>query len=176
MKVYLIRHSEPTYQQVTTAGLTGFGRELGGLTDRGIMLAQQCAQQPLFAQVQLILSSPYTRALQTALEIVRFNDIPLKVELGLHEWLPDNTGIRTDTDEQAATAYKLYRQHAGKRTIASPLPYETAAEMKTRVLATLNKYATSYDCIACVTHGEVMRQFGDQKDVDYCGVRVIAVE
>lgn len=51
MKVYLIRHSEPTYQQVTTAGLTGFGRELGGLTDRGIMLAQQCAQQPLFAQV-----------------------------------------------------------------------------------------------------------------------------
>ena len=66
MKVYLIRHSEPTYQQVTTAGLTGFGRELGGLTDRGIMLAQQCAQQPLFAQVQLILSSPYTRALQTA--------------------------------------------------------------------------------------------------------------
>ncbi|MCG0632629.1 nickel transporter [Lactiplantibacillus plantarum] len=58
MKVYLIRHSEPTYQQVTTAGLTGFGRELGGLTDRGIMLAQQCAQQPLFAQVQLILSSP----------------------------------------------------------------------------------------------------------------------
>ena len=93
MKVYLIRHSEPTYEQVTTAGLTGFGRELGSLTDRGIMLAQQCAQQPLFAQVQLILSSPYTRALQTALEIVRFNDIPLKVELGLHEWLPDDTGV-----------------------------------------------------------------------------------
>ncbi|MFQ4156055.1 hypothetical protein ACKE7A_02895 [Lactiplantibacillus argentoratensis] len=44
MKVYLIRHSEPTYQQVTTAGLTGFGRELGALTDRGIMLTQQCAQ------------------------------------------------------------------------------------------------------------------------------------
>ncbi|MCG0555070.1 histidine phosphatase family protein [Lactiplantibacillus plantarum] len=176
MKVYLIRHSEPTYQQVTTAGLTGFGRELGGLTDRGIMLAQQCAQQPLFAQVQLILSSPYTRALQTALEIVRFNDIPLKVELGLHEWLPDNTGSRTDTDEQATTAYKLYRQHAGKRTTASPLPYESAAEMKARVLATLNKYAASYDCIACVTHGEVMQQFGDQKDVDYCGVRVIAVD
>ena len=171
MKAYLIRYSEPTYQQVTTAGLTGFGRELGGLTDRGIMLAQQCAQQPLFAQVQLILSSPYTRALQTALEIVRFNDIPLKVDLGLHEWLPDNTGSRTDIDEQAATAYKLYRQHAGKRTIASPLPYESAAEMKTRVLATLNKYAASYDCIACVT-----RQFGDQKDVDYCGVRVIAVD
>ena len=119
---------------------------------------------------------PYTRALQTALEIMRFNDIPLKVELGLHEWLPDNTGSRTDTDEQAATAYKLYRQHAGKRTTASPLPYESAAEMKARVLATLNKYAASYDCIACVMHGEVMRQFGDQKDGDSCGVRVIAVD
>ncbi|MCG0632630.1 nickel transporter [Lactiplantibacillus plantarum] len=114
--------------------------------------------------------------MQTALEIVRFNDIPLKVELGLHEWLPDETGSRTDTDEQAATAYKLYRQHAGKRTTASPRPYESAAEMKARVLATLNKYAASYDCIACVTHGEVMRQFGNQKDVDYCGVRVIAVD
>ncbi|ALO03106.1 phosphoglycerate mutase family protein [Lactiplantibacillus paraplantarum] len=176
MQVYLIRHSEPTYQQVTSAGLTGFGRELGGLTDRGIILAQQCAQQPLFAQVQLILSSPYTRALQTALEIVRFNDVPLKVELGLHEWLPDQTGTRTDTDEQAGQAYKLYRQHMGERTAASPLPYESAAEIKAQVLATFSKYAASYDCIACVTHGEVMRQFGDHNDVDYCGVRVITVD
>lgn len=31
MKVYLIRHSEPTYQQATDAGLQGFGRELGGV-------------------------------------------------------------------------------------------------------------------------------------------------
>lgn len=31
MKVYLIRHSEPTYQQAIDAGLQGFGRELGSL-------------------------------------------------------------------------------------------------------------------------------------------------
>ncbi|MBQ0835278.1 histidine phosphatase family protein [Lactiplantibacillus pentosus] len=176
MKVYLIRHSEPTYQQATDAGLQGFGRELSSLTENGVAIAQKLAQQPLFDHVQLILASPYTRALQTALEIVRFNDIPLKVELGLREWQPDNTGSRTDTDEQASVAYQIYRQHAGQRVADSPLHYETAAEVKSRVLTTLSKYAQTYDCIACVTHGEVMRQFGDQQDVAFCGVRKIIVD
>lgn len=176
MKVYLIRHSEPTYQQATDAGLQGFGRELGGLTENGIVIAQKLAQQPIFDHVQLILASPYTRALQTGLELVRFNDIPLKVELELREWQPDNTGSRTDTDEQASVAYQLYRQHAGRRVTNSSLHYETAAEVKSRVLATLSKYAPTYDCIACVTHGEVMRQFGDQQDIEFCGVREIAVD
>ena len=38
---------------------------------------------------QLIVSSPYTRALQTASIISRAVDIPLQVEMELHEWLPD---------------------------------------------------------------------------------------
>jgi broad specificity phosphatase PhoE len=46
MKVYLIRHSEPTYQQATDAGLQGFGRELGGLTENGIVIAKNWLSIP----------------------------------------------------------------------------------------------------------------------------------
>lgn len=175
MQVYLIRHSEPTYEQVTNANFTGFGRELGGLTVHGIELAQQRAHDPLFKNVQLILTSPYTRALQTALEIVRFNDLPLKVELGLHEWSPDISGQRTDTDEAAASAYATYRKNNGQRIAYGGLPYESAIEVKNRVIGVLAQYAQQYDCIACITHGEVMRQFGDHQDMDYCGVREIII-
>jgi len=166
MQVHLIRHSEPTYAQVNKANFTGFGRELGALTAHGIELAQQRAHDPLFQNVQLMLTSPYTRALQTALEIVRFNDLPLKVELGLHEWLPDISGQRTDTDEEASAAYATYRQNNGERISYGGLPYESAVEVKNRVTDTLAKYAQQYDCTACVTHGEVMRQFGNHRDVD----------
>lgn len=175
MKVYLIRHSEPTYEQPLQAGLTGFGRELGGLTPHGILLAQQRAHDPRLKQVQLLLASPYTRALQTALEIVRYNDIPLKVELGLREWQPDTSGRRTDTVEESGAAYVTYQKHPNQRPADSHRPYETVPELRARLLGVLKNYAPHYDCIACVCHGELIRQFQDWGDLDYCELREVTI-
>ncbi|RRK11639.1 histidine phosphatase family protein [Lactiplantibacillus garii] len=175
MKVYLIRHSEPTYDQVTAANLHGYGRELGALTTRGIQIARKRAHDPLFKNVQLILASPYTRALQTALEFVRYNDLPLKVELDLREWQPDNTGKRADNDQQAAAAYQAYLEHPHVRPADCPFHYDTAEEMRTRFTNVLKRYAANYNCIACISHGEIIHQLGDWNALDYCDVREMDV-
>lgn len=177
MKVYLIRHSEPTYTQVNAAGLRGYGRELGQLTEHGIQIAQQRAHDPLFKDVQLLLSSPYTRTLQTGLEIVRFNDLPLKVELNLREWQPDVTGKRTDTDAEASAAYQVYQQYPNQRPSDAPLPYETVPELRARVLNVFKQYQTQgYQCIACVTHGELIHQLVPGGDLDFCDVRELTID
>jgi broad specificity phosphatase PhoE len=41
--------------------------------------------------IRLILTSPMTRALQTAALLSRALDLPLAVEFDLHEWVPDRT-------------------------------------------------------------------------------------
>ncbi|KRL12420.1 histidine phosphatase family protein [Schleiferilactobacillus perolens] len=172
MKVYLIRHSEPDYSQVRAAGYAGFGVDLAGLTPHDVQISQECAKNAIFREVQVLVSSPYTRALQTAAEIVRRNNIPLHVELGLHEWRPDKTGICQHTRADADAAFKEYHDHHGLHASDDHWDYETSTEVKDRMSAALAKYSR-YDCIACVTHGEAMRQFGDWQRIDYCAIKEI---
>ena len=175
MKVYLIRHSEPSYDQVAAAGLRGYGRELRPLTDRGIQIARERAKDPLFQEVQLMIASPYTRALQTALEFVRYHDIPLKVELGLREWQPDNTGARIDNDELAEAAYQAFLKHPHERPADCPYHYDTIEDMQNRFMAVLKRYANQYDCIACVSHGTIISQMGPWSGLDYCDVQQLNI-
>lgn len=171
MLIYLIRHGEPDYTAVKKAGYQGFGRELGGLSLAGIKQARQAAQNTLFDQIELLLVSPYPRALQTALELARNHHFPVRVELGLHEWLPDKNG--TATDQTAAAAYQAYQQHGGQA--AAGFAYETATELKARVTTAFQKYVGHYQKIACVTHGELISQLTGRDNVQYCEVRQIRI-
>lgn len=172
MKIYLIRHGEPDYGPVTNAGYTGFGRDLSPLTKQGVLQAQHCAEQPIFNEVQLILASPYTRALQTATEIVRRHNRPLQVELGLHEWYPDKSGWQIKSGHQAMAAYDEYTTNHGQASDSQIWNYETSADIRHRVQAVFDKYQ-HYQCVACVTHSEVMRQFGDWRRIGYCEIKMI---
>lgn len=172
MKIYLIRHGEPDYGPVTNAGYTGFGRDLSPLTKQGVLQAQHCAEQPIFNEVQLILASPYTRALQTATEIIRRHNRPLQVELGLHEWYPDKSGWQIKSGHQAMAAYDEYTANHGQANETQTWDYETSADIRHRVQAVFDKYQ-HYQCVACVTHSEVMRQFGDWRRIGYCEVKMI---
>ena len=173
MKIFLIRHGEPDYTDVVEKHYVGYGRDLGGLTPAGIKMAQQCALQPELQQAQLILSSPFTRAMATTLEIARQVAAPVKVELGLHEWQPDRTGTLIENNNQVLKSYTQYRRTPHSRPTDFPYPYETADEVQARVKAVFAKYADCYDCIACVTHGEVMHQFVNQDKFDYCEIQTI---
>ncbi|WP_281164419.1 histidine phosphatase family protein [Liquorilactobacillus sicerae] len=165
--IYLIRHGEPDYTAVKTAGYLGFGRELAGLSKRGIRQAQQAAKNPIFDQIELLISSPYPRALQTALELSRHQAFPVKVELGLHEWLPAKN--KAVTDDQAVAAYQAYR-HA-PNFCQTALDYETAGELKKRAVKVFQRYAADYATIACVTHGELIRQFTGNERTEFCQIQ-----
>ena len=86
-----IRHGEPRYDEVIARGYKNQGYDLGKLTDRGVSQAEAVAKESILTGAQLIIASPYTRALQTAAIISRITQIPLVVENDLHEWMPDTS-------------------------------------------------------------------------------------
>lgn len=63
---YLIRHGEPTYKPIDERRFIGHGRDLAPLTENGIKGVKETALDNRLKNCEIIVSSPYTRALQTA--------------------------------------------------------------------------------------------------------------
>ncbi len=167
-KVILIRHGEPRYDEVRQRKFPGMGYELGKLTERGIMQAEKRAKDPILIGAQLIISSPYTRALQTAAIISRITNIPLVVENDLHEWMPDVT-FKFDFD--VPESFDEYMKFRGIPLSDRKYPWESYEEIQYRVKNVVSKY-TDYDKIIVVCHGIVMSAFTHFDDIiEHCGVR-----
>ena len=66
MHLVLIRHGEQDYTVTEGRGFPGPARELAPLTERGVAQAEAVVKDARLQGCQLIVSSPYTRALQTA--------------------------------------------------------------------------------------------------------------
>ena len=167
-KIILIRHGEPRYDEVQERKFPGMGYELGKLTERGIIQAENRAQDPRLEGAKLIISSPYTRALQTAAIISRITHIPLVVENDLHEWMPDTT-FKFDFD--IPKAFEEYVAHKGIALSDRKYPWETYEELQKRVKNAVLKHI-EHDKIIVVCHGVVMSAFTRFDDIiEHCGVR-----
>ena len=66
MKIFFVRHGHPDYTEPKALGYPGFGNDLAPLDALGRSQAEQTARDPRLKQGQLIVASPFTRALQTA--------------------------------------------------------------------------------------------------------------
>ncbi|MGT2757200.1 histidine phosphatase family protein [Streptococcus ovuberis] len=170
MEILFIRHSEPDYSMLDKAShpeaYAGFGRDLAPLTVRGRTLAQQAAQSTLLDDVDAVISSSITRALETATYLVRNRQLELLVEPFFHEWRPDLEGLNY-TEVELDLAYRLFMENSGALIENSPVRYETAHAVKTRFLKALQKYK-AYDKVAIVSHGMLIRQFVPMDTIDYC--------
>ena len=64
MQIVFVRHSEPDYsmfdQHDNPRLYAGFGRDLAPLTERGRVLAQEVAENPVFAHSQVVIASSVT--------------------------------------------------------------------------------------------------------------------
>lgn len=171
MIALLVRHAEPRYDEVDTRGYFGMGHEFGRLTEQGIKQAELRAYDERFVGADLIVSSPYTRALQTAAVISRMTQIPLVVENDIHEWMPDVTQ-KFEVDDYSAL-YHEYINQKGIRTDETKYPWESYMHLKKRVDQVLNKYKT-YRKIIIVSHGiAISTQTFFEDTLEYCGVREI---
>ena len=83
---YLVRHGEANYDNLLESGFWGFGRSFAPLSEKGKQQAEITAKDMRLKSAQLIVSSPYTRALQTAQIISRETGLQVEVEIDLHEW------------------------------------------------------------------------------------------
>ena len=79
---YLIRHGEPDYCNMLEKGFYGFGRSFTPLSETGVKQAEKIAKDKRLKTAELIVSSPYTRALQTAAIISR--ETGLKINATAH--------------------------------------------------------------------------------------------
>jgi broad specificity phosphatase PhoE len=167
---YLVRHGEPNWALKDERNLIGAMRDYVPLTEKGAQQAEQLIDiYPHLAECDLILSSPYTRSLQTAAIMNRRMGLPLQVEFDLHEWTPDNwqaSGI-----EEIIELMRDYKKHSGIYPAGEIKVWESKESLVDRLENVLNKYLDKSKVLV-VCHGMVMAALLEQdvEDIDFCTV------
>jgi len=181
MTIYLMRHGEPTYRDTAAMGLPGMGAELGQLTQEGIAQAEEAAKDPRIQDVDLIIASPYPRALQTAAIVSRRIDKPIDIAVGIFEWLP-RVDYSAPSHTEITEAWKEYKANAGVHKPDDQYPnWETHAQLRARCLAAVKPFAerTDINKLLVVCHGGVMRALTNQpalKKIHYCEIMELTPE
>lgn len=91
MNIVFIRHGEPDVTGVDERGFIWQGRNFAPLSKLGVQQAEAISTDPRLKDAQLIVFSPYTRALQTVAILSKNTGIPITVKIDLHEFIPDRT-------------------------------------------------------------------------------------
>ena len=152
---YLIRHGEPNYDAVAKLGFYGFGRSFAPLSENGLKQAEEAAGDSRLLDADMIICSPYTRALQTAAIISRKIDKEIIVEPELHEWIVDKTNSITSSEE-VATLGKEFQDYKGVYPEGQEMRWESLASLRERIKRVADKYA-DYGKVIIVGHGMAFR-------------------
>jgi len=170
MKLVMMRHSEPDYSAVNQRGFPGIAKNFGALTERGIAIAEEASKDERLKGAELIISSPYTRALQTAAIVSKNTGLSIAVENDLHEWMNDISMVNNIPNYTKYSAAE-YNAQKGKKGPDSLYNWEEAESVANRAYAALKKYLKyNYEKVIVVSHGIVMRQFTDHTAIPFCGI------
>ena len=156
-KFFFIRHGEPDYTEANTRIYQNWGLNMLTLSDKGIKQIKNTAEDPRLRNAQLIVTSPFGRALHTAAILSRKLNTDIAVETDLHEWMVD-AEYRYLSDSEAAESFKEFCEHEGIRNDECRYNWETAERIVTRITSVLNKYR-NYDEVIIVCHGVLMQYF-----------------
>lgn len=107
---YLVRHGEPDYSERNEKIYRGFGANMCPLSSKGREQIIKTAKDKRLQGADIILSSPYTRTLQTAAILSKELQIDIIVETDLHEWVANKNYIYEE-DEIAVKNYNEYIHH-----------------------------------------------------------------
>lgn len=168
-KFILIRHGKPDYNFVEEKGFKGHGCDLAFLSDEGIKQAKRLSKDKLLDGADILLSSPYTRCIQTASIISNQINIPIIGEVNLHEWLPDLTYNYNTSDLVKINYVRAVNDYLNGEITSSD--YESIYSVQIRALKVLKKYLL-YNKVLVVTHGGVMFSLTD-KNYGHCGIAEI---
>lgn len=152
---YLVRHGEPDYSQCDKRGYIGHGRDLAPLSNEGISQALTTAMDSRLKSADIIVSSPYTRALQTAAIISQKTNIDITVEMDLHEWMPD-LNFKYRSFEECLELIKDFNCHKGIYPGEETKRWEDLNSLRNRVKKVADKYAHCNKVIM-VCHTMVIR-------------------
>ncbi len=164
---YFVRHGKPDYSERNTKIYQGFGVNLAKLSEEGIRQIKETAADDRLKEADIIICSPYTRALQTAAILSKELDIDIAVETDLHEWLANKNFIYED-DETAERSYEEYINNHGRYPDGTEMAWENASAIRERVLRVLNRYS-SYKKVIVACHGMMIQAAAGAENHPACG-------
>lgn len=170
MKIVFIRHGEPDKTEVDKRGFIGQGRDLAPLTELGIKQAEEVSYHPLLKGCQVIVASPYTRALQTAAIISKNTGLDIIVEVDIHEFIPDKA-FQVKSEEENQLLHKDFIRCFGEYPEGETRQWETITEIINRTKPVFDKYVDlGYEKIMVVAHGGVIRRYTGVDLIAHCEV------
>ena len=152
---YLVRHGEPDYSETETKVYRGFGSHMCTLTEKGRSQIKNTAKDPRLQGADLIVSSPYGRALHTAAILSKELNVDLVVETDLHEWLANKNYVH-EKFEIAAKNHREFTENNGIYPDGFDKDWESFEIMKNRAIRVLDKYKNR-DKVIVVCHGMLMQ-------------------
>ena len=158
---HLLRHGQPAWAMIDERCYTGGLIDLAPLTDAGRAEISAAAERLATWPPDVVLASPMTRALQSAIIIGHRLGLAPVVELDLHEWLPDLTGGAV-TEADVRAAYQDMEACGGVWPAGMTKSWEPRPDVAERVTAVLARYAT-YQRVAVVCHGVVIEALTGQR-------------
>lgn len=166
---YLIRHGEPTYRPIDDRKFIGLGRDLAPLTENGMKGVKETAKDSRLKGCEIIVSSPYTRALQTAGILSKELGIDLEVDVDLHEWIPDIINFQHKTTQDCIDLGKDFELYNGIPPKNEVKVWETAESIQRRMNCVLDKYK-KYQRVIIVSHGMAIRAVNYKEKIDYAEI------
>ena len=148
---YLVRHGTTDYSERNKKIYQGFGVNLSPLSQEGVKEIEITAKDRRLAEAGIILSSPYTRAVQTAAILSKELQIDIVIETDLHEWLANKNYIY-EGDEKADRNYNEFVEHHGEYPAGQDMEWEDMGSMRKRILPVLEKYK-HYQKVIVACHG-----------------------
>lgn len=168
-KFILIRHGNPDYSLIEGKEFRGHGCDLAFLSDDGIKQAIKVSKDKKLNDADILLSSPYTRCMQTASIISNQINIPIIGEINLHEWLPDLSYNYKTNNIVRMNYIRAVNDYLNNEITSNE--YESIYSVQKRTLKVFKKYLL-YNKVLVVTHGGVMFSLTD-KNYNYCEIAEI---
>lgn len=152
---HLIRHGEPDWPLAPGGSLkgaeVGWAVHIVPLTQTGIGEIEK-ASEPLEADdYQLVISSPMTRALQSANVVSRILDLDLRVEFDLHEWVCTWRPSLELVEKTVAEMLSL----GGEWPPGETRDWEPLSSVRARVSRVLDRYG-NFERVIVVCHETVI--------------------
>jgi broad specificity phosphatase PhoE len=163
---YLVRHAEPNWKFKDERNLNGPLRDYVPLTENGIQQAENIINNySCLVESEIILSSPFTRSLQTAAIINRKLGLPIHVEFDLHEWIPDK--FQANTLDEIIELHQDFNNHDGCVPNGETKLWETKESVMNRAKNVLNRFLDKKK-VMVVCHGmviNILMEYGTGLDV-----------
>ncbi len=167
MPFLLVRHGRVDYDS-HPGRFFGHGIDLLPLTPQGVADAEAVAPALRDAGVELIITSPMARALQTAMILSWRLECRVEVELDLHEWVPD-LSQRWSGGDVPRLAYEELARIEGECPVGETRTWEPHSSVRRRVNGVLERY-TNRGVVAVVCHAGVIEATTGEHGVAPCAV------